>query len=77
MRSPKPYIVERKSRRRTTPDSAPASIWGNLDLGAVLNDAQIASIKTRLKLTNEQQEMWPAVEAALAGRRFLAPGGTP
>ena len=36
MRSPKPYIVERKSRRRTTPDSAPASIWGNLDLGAVL-----------------------------------------
>ena len=39
MRSPKPYIVERKSRRRTTPDSAPASIWGNLDLGAVLNDA--------------------------------------
>ena len=39
MRSPKPYIVERKSRRRTTPDSAPASIWGNLDLGADLNDA--------------------------------------
>jgi hypothetical protein len=31
----------------------------------VLNDAQIASIKTRLKLTPDQQRSWPAVEAAL------------
>ena len=31
----------------------------------VLNDAQIASIKQRLKLTAEQEQMWPAVEAAL------------
>jgi hypothetical protein len=31
----------------------------------VLNDAQIASIKQRLKLTAEQERMWPAVEAAL------------
>jgi hypothetical protein len=31
----------------------------------VLNDAQIASIKRRLKLTAEQEQMWPAVEAAL------------
>ena len=31
----------------------------------VLNDAQIASIKHRLKLTAEQEQMWPAVEAAL------------
>jgi len=31
----------------------------------VLNDAQIASIKHRLKLTTEQAQMWPAVEAAL------------
>jgi hypothetical protein len=31
----------------------------------VLNDAQIASIRQRLKLTAEQQQMWPAVEAAL------------
>jgi hypothetical protein len=31
----------------------------------VLNDAQIASIKQRLKLTTEQERMWPAVEAAL------------
>jgi hypothetical protein len=33
--------------------------------GFVLNDAQIASIKTRLHLTPYQEEMWPAVEAAL------------
>jgi hypothetical protein len=31
----------------------------------VLNDAQIASIKRRLKLTAEQERMWPAVEDAL------------
>jgi len=33
--------------------------------GTMLNDAQIASIKQRLHLTPEQEEMWPAVEAAL------------
>ena len=33
--------------------------------GFVLNDAQIASIKERLRLTPGQEEMWPAVEAAL------------
>ena len=31
----------------------------------LLNDAQIASIKERLKLTPEQQQLWPSVEAAL------------
>jgi hypothetical protein len=33
--------------------------------GAVLSDSQIANIKTRLNLTPDQQEMWPAVERAL------------
>ena len=33
--------------------------------GFVLNDAQIASIKERLHLTPYQEQMWPAVEAAL------------
>jgi len=33
--------------------------------GYVLNDAQIASIKERLHLTPDQEQMWPAVEAAL------------
>src|SRR5207253_5614650 len=31
----------------------------------VLNSAQIASIKKRLALTREQEQYWPAVEAAL------------
>ena len=31
----------------------------------VLNSAQIASIKKRLSLTREQEQYWPAVEAAL------------
>jgi hypothetical protein len=46
--------------------------------GAVLNDAQIASIKTRLKLTPEQQNMWPEVEAALRVLSFekKAEGGS-
>src|SRR5579872_575223 len=33
--------------------------------GFILNDAQIASIKQRLHLTADQEQMWPAVEAAL------------
>ncbi len=33
--------------------------------GYVLNDTQIASIKDRLHLTPDQEQMWPAVEAAL------------
>ena len=33
--------------------------------GAVLTDGQIASIKARLRLTPDQEDMWPAVEAAL------------
>ena len=31
----------------------------------ILDDAQIASIKARLHLTPDQEQMWPAVEAAL------------
>jgi hypothetical protein len=31
----------------------------------MLDDAQIASIKRRLRLTPDQEQMWPAVEAAL------------
>jgi hypothetical protein len=33
--------------------------------GFLLNDAQIASIKERLHLSEDQERMWPAVEAAL------------
>jgi hypothetical protein len=32
---------------------------------AILDESQIASIRSRLRLTEEQMEYWPAVEAAL------------
>jgi hypothetical protein len=35
------------------------------DSGELFNDAQLASIKTRLKLTDYQQQYWPPVENAL------------
>jgi len=38
--------------------------------GYVLNDAQIAAIKARLNLTPDQQQMWPAVEAALRNMAY-------
>jgi hypothetical protein len=36
----------------------------------MLNDAQIASIKERLNLTPDQEQMWPAVEAALRNMAY-------
>jgi hypothetical protein len=33
--------------------------------GGVLNDTQIANIRRRLRLTPDQESLWPAVEAAL------------
>jgi zinc resistance-associated protein len=38
--------------------------------GYMLDDAQIASIKTRLHLTPDQEDMWPAVEAALRNMAY-------
>jgi hypothetical protein len=42
--------------------------------GAVLNDAQIASIKRRLNLTPDQERMWPSVEAALRNLSYAKKG---
>ena len=38
--------------------------------GYMLDDAQIASIKERLNLTPDQQQMWPVVEAALRNMAY-------
>jgi hypothetical protein len=38
--------------------------------GYMLNDAQIASIKARLHLTPDQEQMWPGVEAALRNMAY-------
>jgi hypothetical protein len=45
--------------------------------GAVLNDAQIASIKRRLNLTPSQERMWPSVEAALRNLSYAKNGQGP
>jgi hypothetical protein len=44
---------------------APAHRHAEQRAGFMLNDAQIASIKERLHLTPDQEQMWPGVEAAL------------
>jgi hypothetical protein len=44
-------------------NAAPRRVASRPD--SVLNDAQIASIKRRLNLTADQEQMWPAVESAL------------
>lgn len=57
-----PALHAARSARRTEADIA-ARRAGRP--GFLLNDAQIASIKSRLHLTPDQERMWPAVEAAL------------
>src|SRR5579864_78856 len=68
--------VQMASAEQTVPQPAPATkrvneikpaaVHNRNDrAGFILNDAQIASIKTRLHLTPDQEQMWPAVEAAL------------
>jgi hypothetical protein len=44
---------------------------------AVLNDAQIASIKRRLNLTPDQERMWPSVEAALRNLAYAKDSQSP
>jgi hypothetical protein len=42
--------------------------------GSVLNDAQIAHIKKRLRLTPDQESLWPAVEVALRNISYSKKG---
>jgi hypothetical protein len=57
-----------------TSKSAPRRV--NVRPGAVLSDAQIAGIKQRLKLTPDQEQMWPAVEVALRSLTYDKKSGT-
>jgi hypothetical protein len=59
----KPAVAQPKPEPRHVP-STDSTHNGNRP-GFVLNDAQIAAIKNRLHLSPDQEEMWPAVEAAL------------
>ena len=60
--APPPIPAARPAQSKT---NVVAVRKANERAGFVLNDAQIASIKERLHLTPGQEEMWPAVEAAL------------
>jgi hypothetical protein len=64
--------TQRPAQKSGTPAAQPAPKVAaaphrpvNDRAGYMLNDTQIASIKERLHLTPDQEQMWPAVEAAL------------
>jgi hypothetical protein len=63
-RAPAAYAAP--ARAAPEAKAAPAKpAASNRESRQVLNSAQIASIKKRLSLTREQEQYWPAVEAAL------------
>jgi hypothetical protein len=64
--SPRVAVPRPASEAKATP---PARRVSAERPGYLLNDAQIADIKTRLSLTPDQEDMWPAVEAALRNMR--------
>jgi hypothetical protein len=47
------------------PTAAAPAPRARKDSGALFNEAQLVSIKNRLKLSSYQEQYWPAVEAAL------------
>jgi hypothetical protein len=62
-----PDAAEQPAKPKPAPQqaAAPAPKPKPPRSNAVLNDAQIASIKRRLNLTPDQERYWPAVEAEL------------
>jgi hypothetical protein len=58
-------VATANAARRAPKGEADATSRRGSRPGFLLNDAQIASIRTRLHLTPDQESMWPAVEAAL------------
>jgi hypothetical protein len=64
---PKPAAMSEPKPARVaaaTPEPRPAP-RARKDSGALFNAAQLASIKSRLRLSPNQEEYWPAVESAL------------
>jgi hypothetical protein len=65
--APAPQV---EAKLETKPETKPAAAMpvrhaSSGRPGGVLNDAQIANIKRRLRLTPDQESLWPAVEVAL------------
>jgi hypothetical protein len=63
-------LSARPAAPRAKASAAPARPPATNRAGYILDDAQIASIKTRLHLTPDQERMWPAVEAALRNMAY-------
>jgi hypothetical protein len=61
---PKPVVV---ASRSVAPHVVPhhAAAHPHRESGVLFNEAQLASIKTRLKLSDYQEQYWPAVASAL------------
>ena len=72
---PKPAVPTRSLAAAAPRKPAPRA---KKDSGELFNDAQLASIKGRLKLSEYQEQYWPPVESALRaiGQR-VAQGGVP
>jgi hypothetical protein len=73
-----PDAVEPPAKPKPQQAAAPAPKPKPPRSNAVLNDAQIASIKRRLNLTPDQERYWPAVEAELRKMEYAkrAAGGS-
>jgi hypothetical protein len=75
-----PDVAEPPAKPKPAPQAAaPAPKPKPPRSNAVLNDAQIASIKRRLNLTPDQERYWPAVEAELRKMEYAkraAAGGS-
>jgi outer membrane biosynthesis protein TonB len=75
---PKTAAVPTRSVAAASPPQHKPAPRARKDSGELFNDAQLASIKTRLKLTAYQEQYWPPVENALrAIGRAVSRGGTP
>jgi hypothetical protein len=67
----KPVVVATRSIERKPAPRA------RKDSGELFNDAQLASIKSRLKLSEYQEQYWPPVENALRAIGHAMAQGTP
>jgi hypothetical protein len=75
--TPAPALAEKASAPQ--PEAKPAAFApvrhaSSGRPGGVLNDAQIAHIKKRLRLTPDQESLWPAVEVALRNISYSKKG---
>jgi hypothetical protein len=84
-------VVKQDAKLETKPETRPAAPTRSIaaaapqhkpaarkkESGELFNDAQLASIKTRLKLTDYQEQYWPPVENALRAIGHAVAHGTP